>query len=65
MAHNSELKALQVRGPFKGPSGYEHHVREFVRELVNQGVEVQLTDLPMWGPAKLVGSPGTELEFAL
>jgi glycosyltransferase involved in cell wall biosynthesis len=53
MAQSSKLKALQVRGPFKGPSGYEHHVREFVRELVNQGVEVQLIDLPMWGPAKL------------
>jgi glycosyltransferase involved in cell wall biosynthesis len=47
------LDALRVRGPFKGPSGYDHHVREFVRELVNQGVAVELIDLPEWGPARL------------
>jgi glycosyltransferase involved in cell wall biosynthesis len=47
------VNALHVRGPFKGPTGYEHHVREFVRELHRQGVRVQLTDLPLWGPAKL------------
>jgi glycosyltransferase involved in cell wall biosynthesis len=50
------LSALTVRGPFKGPSGYEHHVREFVSELTRQGVAVQLTDLPQWGPAKLPDS---------
>jgi glycosyltransferase involved in cell wall biosynthesis len=47
------LTTLKVRGPFKGPSGYDHHVREFVRELVRQGVAVELIDLPAWGPAKL------------
>jgi glycosyltransferase involved in cell wall biosynthesis len=47
------LRALNVRGPFKGPSGYDHHVREFVRELHRQGVAVQLIDFPEWGPAKL------------
>ena len=47
------LTALKVRGPFKGPSGYDHHVREFVRELHKQGVAVQLVDFPEWGPAKL------------
>ncbi len=47
------LDALKVRGPFRGPSGYEHHVREFVRALHGAGVEVELVDLPMWGPAKL------------
>jgi glycosyltransferase involved in cell wall biosynthesis len=47
------LTSIQVRGPFKGPSGYDHHVREFVRELHNQGLEVQLVDLPEWGPAGL------------
>jgi glycosyltransferase involved in cell wall biosynthesis len=47
------LHALQVRGPFKGPTGYDHHVREYVRELVNQGVAVELIDLPQWGPTRL------------
>jgi glycosyltransferase involved in cell wall biosynthesis len=47
------LTALQVRGPFRGPSGYDRHTRAFVRELVRQGVAVELIDLPMWGPARL------------
>src|SRR5688572_24597144 len=47
------VKALRVHGPYKGPSGYEHHVREFVRELHAQGVAVELIDLPHWGPVKL------------
>jgi hypothetical protein len=47
------LAALKVRGLFKGPTDYEHHVREFVRELHNQGVAIQLIDLPLWGPARL------------
>lgn len=47
------LSALKIRGPFRGPSGYEHHVREFVRELHRQGVELELEDIPEWGPAKL------------
>lgn len=47
------LKSLQVRGPYKGPSGYEHHIREFARELYRQGVAVQLIDLPEWNDVKL------------
>src|ERR671925_1706706 len=47
------LAALRVRGPFRGPSGYDHHTREFVRELHRQGVAVELVDLPEWGPVKL------------
>jgi glycosyltransferase involved in cell wall biosynthesis len=49
----SQLSRLQVRGPFRGLSGYEHLVREFVRELDHQGVLVELVDLPNWSPAKL------------
>ncbi|MGD1091412.1 MAG: glycosyltransferase [Bryobacteraceae bacterium] len=49
------LRALTVRGPFRGPTGYDHHVREFVRELHTQGVAVELQDLPAWSPAKLPG----------
>ena len=48
-----KLAAVRVRGPFHGPTGYDHHVREFVRELVNQGVAVELIDIPEWGPARL------------
>jgi glycosyltransferase involved in cell wall biosynthesis len=47
------VSALRVRGPFKGPTGYDHHVREFVREFHSQGVAVELIDLPLWSPAKL------------
>ena len=47
------LSTLKIRGPFRGPSGYEHHVREFVRELHRQGVELELRDIPEWGPTKL------------
>jgi glycosyltransferase involved in cell wall biosynthesis len=47
------LTALSVRGPFRGPSGYDHHVREFVRELDRQGVAVELQDLPRWTAVKL------------
>ena len=47
------LAALKIRGPFKGPSGYEHHVRAFAREFRRLGVAVELIDLPEWGPVKL------------
>jgi hypothetical protein len=47
------MTALRISGPFHGTSGYDHHVREFVRELDRQGVAVQLIDLPEWGAAKL------------
>jgi glycosyltransferase involved in cell wall biosynthesis len=53
MQINPVLPALRVRGPFLGASGYDHHVREFVRELYRQGVEVELNDLPEWGPSRL------------
>ena len=47
------LRAVRVRGPFRGPSGYEHHVREFVRALHRLGVAIELIDLPEWGPGRL------------
>lgn len=46
-------RAIKVRGPYKGPSGHDHHVREFVRHLARQGVRQQLFDIPEWGPVKL------------
>ena len=46
-------RSLAVRGPFRGVSGHDHHTREFVRQLVSQGVRVQLTDLAEWHPVKL------------
>lgn len=45
-----QLHALKVQGPYKGPTGYDHHVREFIRELVRQDVAVELHGLPDWGP---------------
>jgi glycosyltransferase involved in cell wall biosynthesis len=47
------MQALTVCGPFRGATGYDHHVREFVRELARQGVSVWLLDLPLWSPRKL------------
>lgn len=47
------VRALRVRGPFRGPSGYDHHVREFVRALHRLGVAVELVDVPEWGPVRL------------
>lgn len=47
------MRALTVYGPFRGPTGYDHHVREFVRELARQCVAVQLLDMPLWSPRKL------------
>src|SRR6185503_17734033 len=48
--NTTPLKQLKVRGPYQGPTGYDHHVREFVRGLVGQGVEIELTGLSEWGP---------------
>ena len=47
------LKSLNIIGPYKGHTGYDHHVREFTRELVRQGVAVQLRDLTKWSTTKL------------
>jgi glycosyltransferase involved in cell wall biosynthesis len=42
-----------VRGSFRGASGHDHHTREFVRQLADQGVRIQLADIPHWHPVKL------------
>lgn len=53
MSSGPPSRSLAVRGPFRGVSGHDHHTREFVRQLVSQGVRVQLTDLAEWHPVKL------------
>src|SRR6266567_3863454 len=50
---SSHLQAISVHGPFHGVTGYDHHVREFVRELHRQGIAVELQDLASWHPARL------------
>ena len=50
------MKALTVRGSFRGYSGHDHHVREFVRQLHCLGVHVQLLDFADWAPGSLAGS---------
>ena len=42
-----------MHGPFHGPSGYDHHVREFTRELVRQNIRVELVDCTDWGATRL------------
>lgn len=45
------MDSLIVKGPFVGTSGYAHLTREFVKNLVDQGVKVQLVKLKGWGGA--------------
>lgn len=40
--------ALHIIGPFRGPTGYDRHTREFTRQLVRLGCPVQLTSLDHW-----------------
>ncbi len=47
------LERLTVFGPYRGPTGYDRHVRAFVRELERQGVGVCLVELAGWSPARL------------
>jgi glycosyltransferase involved in cell wall biosynthesis len=47
------IQAVKVRGPYHGPSGYDHHVRAFVRGLAHAGVRVQLEAMPEWSPRRL------------
>src|SRR5512146_1905451 len=47
------LTSLRIRGPFMGPSGYDHHVREFARELARRDVRLQLEDIEGWSSAQL------------
>jgi glycosyltransferase involved in cell wall biosynthesis len=47
------IRALNVRGPFRGATGYDHHVRAFTRAIAKQGIEIQLVDVPDWSAAKL------------
>ncbi len=47
------MRALTVIGPYRGLTGHDHHVREFVRALVRAGISVHLRDLPLWSPRKL------------
>jgi glycosyltransferase involved in cell wall biosynthesis len=42
------MRHLDVLGPVRGPSGYDRHTREFVRQFVALGVDVHLTNLDGW-----------------
>lgn len=44
----THAKSLEVIGPYKGASGYDRHTREFVRQLVRQGVRIRLAHLQGW-----------------
>ncbi|MGH2615579.1 MAG: hypothetical protein ACRDJC_10100 [Thermomicrobiales bacterium] len=45
--------AIEIHGPFRGPTGYDRHVRGFARALHDLGVAVELVELPRWSPARL------------
>jgi glycosyltransferase involved in cell wall biosynthesis len=67
------LRSVRVRGPYGGPTGYDHHVREFVRHLRREAVEVELIDMPEWTSARLpqatadltAGAPASPAQVAL
>jgi glycosyltransferase involved in cell wall biosynthesis len=46
-------RALAVTGSYKGMTGHDNHVRSIVRVLHQQGVQIQLHDMPGWTAAKL------------
>jgi glycosyltransferase involved in cell wall biosynthesis len=48
-----EGRALVIHGPYRGASGHDHHVREFVRHLSQRHIRIQLIDVPEWGPTRL------------
>jgi len=50
------IKSLTIRGPFRGPTGHDHHTRAFVRHLLAAGVRIQLLDVPAWGPRRMAPS---------
>lgn len=47
------MKALNIKGPFRGTTGHDHHVREFVRALHSKGIKIRLDDFSYWSPNKL------------
>ena len=47
------MNALTIRGSYRGVSGHDHHVREFVRQLHRKGVRINLPDIPYWHPLRL------------
>ena len=47
------VSATRIRGPFLGPSGYDHHVREFARAISARGIGVELEHLDAWSPVQL------------
>src|SRR5688572_23972139 len=47
------IDALEIRGPFHGPTGYDRHVRGFAKALHGRGVAVQLVDFPEWSRARI------------
>ena len=42
------MQRINVIGPFRGASGYDRCTREFVREFVRAGIDVELTQLGGW-----------------
>lgn len=47
------IHTLKIRGPYRGGTGYDHHTREFVRQLYRLGVDIQLEDIPWWSSTEL------------
>lgn len=44
------MDSLVVIGPFRGVTGYDRHTREFVRQLHQHGIALQLVEYQGWSP---------------
>ena len=42
------MRSIEVVGPFKGLTGYDRYTREFVKQFLLQGLQVQLKNLADW-----------------
>ena len=56
------VHALTLRGPFRGPTGYDHHVRETAKALHELGVAVELVPVSGWSDNVLSTVDGAWLE---
>jgi glycosyltransferase involved in cell wall biosynthesis len=47
------MKALTLRGPFKGITGYDMVVRAFAEQFLARGLRLQMINLPRWSRNRL------------
>ncbi|MCW3070344.1 MAG: hypothetical protein JWO44_234 [Bacteroidetes bacterium] len=48
-----ELKNFRIIGPCRGPTGYDNHVRQICKALLQRGRSFKFTEYPGWSPVIL------------